>query len=624
MKVNLEENVPTNQNINVEPLNIVQNNQIQRSLAFPRDKCQVTFDDESKLSKHLKIHTSELCSSSIDATDKGSIMISSNDDTVDSNNKNPEINVAMENVNSVEEQENSRANIVNESSASTRCPFCENSFESLNSLKEHIEQVHIEKSVYSKDVSAHDNLTSSEVNQPEICCNNCSQVFVSDSDLRDHLLEFHSPSQCSICNLALASKALLNQHINSCHSQSVANCKYCEYVGNSEEDLTNHMYTDHEEIVVMFNMGRQIEKLSTSMEDFCTFKSELSNTLQKIKDTQNELKQELFLIRNKQELQFNSLPPSPSQHNQKLTVPMPSSSHLSQEHIIEPVPSNNGQEDQMNRNSKTQPNAEPRILYICDEVGANVDIKHLEHATRKKVIRTKAYTTINSTEKNAAKKPPLHPKFNFTDVIAEKISHNDYHSLIIQSGSVDITNLDTKSDPATHTEYYRQEVKIAAQNLFTAASNAIIAQPSLEKIVILKQLPRYDPISVDPMSIKPALASLFNITLTEEWMASNFKDKITIADHDIDCTGAVRLARFKESKTGRYDGVHLLGSSGKKTLTNRLLTVLENLGFVENNQKYEPWSYTTRTGRQSEMRNIETSTTTTHNRFSPLSTMGNW
>jgi len=80
--------------------------------------------------------------------------------------------------------------------------------------------------------------------------------------------------------------------------------------------------------------------------------------------------------------------------------------------------------------------------------------------------------------------------------------------------------------------------------------------------------------------VKPALATLFNSTISELWLESDFKDRIFITEHELDCVAAIRLARFKESRTGRFGGVHFFGSSGKKALTNSVLDALEKVTSI--------------------------------------------
>ena len=80
----------------------------------------------------------------------------------------------------------------------------------------------------------------------------------------------------------------------------------------------------------------------------------------------------------------------------------------------------------------------------------------------------------------------------------------------------------------------------------------------------------------DPLSLKPALSQLFNNTLTDQWMSSPHKDKIFIGTHNIECTGAIKESRYRETKTGKFDGVHLFGSSGQKAYTLSVLNILKN------------------------------------------------
>ena len=91
----------------------------------------------------------------------------------------------------------------------------------------------------------------------------------------------------------------------------------------------------------------------------------------------------------------------------------------------------------------------------------------------------------------------------------------------------------------------------------------------------MKQIPRYDPSHVDPMGLKPTLSLLFNNTLTTLWMDSAFKNKIFVGNHDIECTGAIKESRYRQTKTGKYDGIHLYGSSGRKAFTLSVLRILK-------------------------------------------------
>ena len=102
----------------------------------------------------------------------------------------------------------------------------------------------------------------------------------------------------------------------------------------------------------------------------------------------------------------------------------------------------------------------------------------------------------------------------------------------------------------------------------------------------MKQIPRYDPSHVDPLSLKPTLSVLFNSTLTDLWMESPYKQKIYVGNHNIECTGAIKESRYRHTKSGKYDGIHLYGSSGKKAYTLSVLNILQAANVTSSEHDY--------------------------------------
>ena len=206
--------------------------------------------------------------------------------------------------------------------------------------------------------------------------------------------------------------------------------------------------------------------------------------------------------------------------------------------------------------------------------------------TETKFVKTKAYSSIHDTVQNAAKNSPRFPKSNYTDVIIAELNKDDYDTCVIQAGSVDITNLNTKDNPTEYLEYFKQETVISAKNLFQAAVNGLVSSPSLKNIILMKQTPRYDPIEVDPLSLKPALSQLYNNILTEEWMNSEYKDRIMIGTHNIECSGAIQQARYRETRSGKFDGIHMFGPSGRKFYTLSVLNIFKKCNFFSTEYEY--------------------------------------
>ena len=220
-------------------------------------------------------------------------------------------------------------------------------------------------------------------------------------------------------------------------------------------------------------------------------------------------------------------------------------------------------------------NEKKKTLFIGDSISANVDIAALENATQSKFVTARAYSSANDSEGNAAKHPAKFPQSSFINVVQSQLSKDKYETLVLQAGTVDITNFKTQDNPTEHFEYFKQETAKSATNLFQVAINALSSSPNLKKVVLMKQIPRYDPSShIDPMCLKPALSQLFNNTLSDLWMNSQYQGRIMIGNHNIECSGAIKEARYRETKSGRYDGIHLYGSSGRKAYTLSVLNIL--------------------------------------------------
>ena len=228
----------------------------------------------------------------------------------------------------------------------------------------------------------------------------------------------------------------------------------------------------------------------------------------------------------------------------------------------------------------------PKILFIGDSVSASANIKVVEEATRAKVVTSKAYSAIHDEVSNVAKNPAFYPHKNFTDVIPKEVVKDTFDYLVLQSGSVDISNLNTKVNANLYLDYFQQEAVISAKNTFNAGVQALKQQPTLQKVLIMKQIPRHDPKEVDPLGIKTSLSQLFNSTMMEQWMNSPHKERIFIGNHNLECSGASLSSRYKCTKTGKFDGIHLYGSSGSKFYTLSMLSILRTAGLISSEHDY--------------------------------------
>ena len=161
---------------------------------------------------------------------------------------------------------------------------------------------------------------------------------------------------------------------------------------------------------------------------------------------------------------------------------------------------------------------------------------------------------------------------------------------------------------------FEEHARKSSKNMIKLAEDCIKNHKKLRKVVIMEHLPRFDNPRDDPISLKPKLARLANEALTSYLKKSTFKNKISIGKHSLQCAraGDVFNARYRNLRSGQYDGIHLYGPTGCSDLTKNLNTVittnlLSDLGLTKPN----------------EVRNVYT--LPTKNRLSPLdSNVGNY
>ena len=80
----------------------------------------------------------------------------------------------------------------------------------------------------------------------------------------------------------------------------------------------------------------------------------------------------------------------------------------------------------------------------------------------------RAYSSIENNVETEASEKTRFPDKNFDAVINSELKNSETDILIIQAGSVDITNLKTKEDnPKKYGEYFKQQAILSASNLFT-------------------------------------------------------------------------------------------------------------------------------------------------------------
>ena len=101
------------------------------------------------------------------------------------------------------------------------------------------------------------------------------------------------------------------------HTPVKFSCQYCDSTEGNQESLQCHMIKAHNEIAILCNMAKRVDKLTDNFASFENFKSELSSVLKSLFDNQHILKQEMFLIRNNQPKQQARYPTTETEVKQR-------------------------------------------------------------------------------------------------------------------------------------------------------------------------------------------------------------------------------------------------------------------------------------------------------------------
>ena len=354
-------------------------------------------------------------------------------------------------------------------------------------------------------------------------------------------------------------------------------CEICEKDFSTIEELNDHNASKHSPVIQ--EMEKDLDVLKV-LKELTKHLRNLTNDVNQIKTNSvildktaiNVMKHEII-----EEVTNNS-----DEHNRKLEIRL---NKMAQDldNIKNKVlksteeEANDAKKKKEETPSKSLPKKDENIhhppketLLVADSIGHNIQLSKVEKAMNTKVKAVKAYGAIKDVTGSRFKLPQRYPQANFTDVIPNELKKDDFECLIIQAGSVDITNLDTKNNANENIDSFKQETIKAATDMFNAATGALNSKTNLKKVVLMTHIPRYDLKQDDPMSLKPVLSQLYNNTIIQLWIHSPLKNKLFIGSHNLDCTGGIKASRYHNIQWGLYDGIHMFGSSGMKIFSSQL------------------------------------------------------
>ena len=177
---------------------------------------------------------------------------------------------------------------------------------------------------------------------------------------------------------------------------------------------------------------------------------------------------------------------------------------------------------QMKKHMQVRHFSDRKLLYVGDSVTMNVNFGLLERETQTAIRAAEASgTDADSTGNNAA----------LIDVLDLELEREKFNFLVIAAGPTEISKLQVNQP--SDAKLLREETVDIAKKVISIAEAALEKFPHLEKVILVRTTPRFDPLPIDPAQLKPQLALLADSVLFGLWFKSMYKEKIVLGNHDL-------------------------------------------------------------------------------------------
>ena len=235
------------------------------------------------------------------------------------------------------------------------------------------------------------------------------------------------------------------------------------------------------------------------------------------------------------------------------------------------------------KNKSKKKSSKKKIKWIGTSDGSVLNKEKVENTLNVDLSMERAYY-IDEEESAPLKEN------NFKTVISEKIKHEEIDVLVLQTGSIEITDLkvneailDTKKDLTEYKKDWFKKVENDSAKVFDVALDALSKNNGIEKVVIVKRLPRYDRSSSDILKIKSELSEFANRAYDQIWQKMGSPENIQIVDIDLKCSSSAHLRNliFGHSDSENFDGIHMRGEGASRHFTYRTINALKQVIFSE-------------------------------------------
>ena len=495
-----------------------------------------------------------------------------------------------------------------------KCDLCAFCTATTNSLKDHKKNKHTKEETFTNPMYLHSC----------IACDFETNDFLK---LMNHIKETHKPKptsmpappshKCDLCEFVSDSVTSLQSHIESHHrSHMNIRCTLCEFDAVDKNGMKQHIETNHNQdiqlhVIKALNELKTVVKTLTddihqikcdsimmnndllnSFKDKIIeeVKEHVSNKFEIIDRRVDRVHQKLVEIDeisgnkecDKTKTKDRNVDTS---KEKKSSESAPKVKEATKESYAKKARSGTGNEKVNIEQPDPIPEKEIRkeVLVVGTSITNNLDKRVCANATNLNIDVATAYTVDADIDARYKEK-------NFMTIVPERLMKKKYDTLVLQGGSIEITNLNTK-DEEEDPKNWKKKVEASSTKMFNLAEKSIEENPGLE-VIIVERIPRFDSISNDPKQIKSQLSLYANSIYRNLWVEKGCPKNIQIQDLGLNCYGALREKRFGIPGTrgvdGKYvDGIHMRGILAVKHYTDSFIRM------------FRPYMTISQAGRQS-------------------------
>ena len=204
-------------------------------------------------------------------------------------------------------------------------------------------------------------------------------------------------------------------------------------------------------------------------------------------------------------------------------------------------------------------NGRKKMLFVGDSISRSLNISVLKNVLNYDIERVELDSLTD---------------LNGLAALDMKMNEVQLSTIVMQSGSKQLTDLQIPNDAINSMEHLKDNVRKVSENMYTLAEKYLQKFPNIDNVILLKQPYRCDSSDHETNQMKSKLCDFSSRVLDDLWLSRGCPNNIKIADEKLECQGELKRARFGHENQFNYDGIHYNGELGTQHFTGSMINAL--------------------------------------------------